>query len=61
MCISLIENQNDISYTAVVKGDNIVPADANYMTTGNKKLSVLIAARDNPSKNSSVGVKVTRK
>ena len=61
MCISLIENQNEIDYTAVVKGDNILPADASYMTTGNKKLSVLIAARDNPIKKASVGVKITRK
>ena len=61
MCIALIENQNDVKYTTAIRGDNIAPTDAKFVVTGNKKLSVLVTARKDPTKPASVGVKITRK
>ena len=61
MCISLIENRNEVNFTTVIKGDNIEPENAEFATTGNKKLSVLFAARSDLSKSASIGVKLTQK
>lgn len=61
MCIALIENKNDVAYTTAIKSENIAPADAKFVITSNKKLSVLVTARNDPTKPASVGVKITRK
>jgi len=61
MCIVLIENQNEVTYSTTIKGENIVPAEAKFVVTGNKKLSVLVTARSDPAKPASIGVKITRK
>ena len=61
MCIVLIENQNEVTYSTTIKGENIAPAEAKFVVTGNKKLSVLVTARSDPAKPASIGVKITRK